>query len=429
MAATAIILIFADTVRRDQFEDLGSSLDVLTAELARSAPAPDDALYDPRYRAPAGGLYYQVESLDTNEVLRSRSMWDEQLTLPVPPPGEDLLTTAKGPDKQTLSVLVRDVQFTTGDGAPRVLRVAVAEDVALRGHSVEEFSSQIIVAMLTVAGVLFLAVILIIRLGLKPVRAIERGIEQIRAGQATRLDEAVPLEFGPLVREVNSLLEVHERGVRLTRERADDLAHGLKTPLAVMQATAERLRGAGDTSNASALELLSEEMAARIDYQLRLTHLRIRNDSHGLATSLDGALIRSVAVVRKTGRGADLFWHLSADRVSADIDSHDLMELVGALLENAAKWARSEVSVSCGPHNGLARFIVADDGPGLDDGQIEQLGERGKRLDETRSGTGFGIAIAKEIIRLNSGTVTFERSQPSGLRVVVTLPLGVQPDK
>ncbi|WP_439602746.1 sensor histidine kinase [Devosia sp.] len=426
-AASAVItLIFGETVRRDQLEDLGASLDVLTAELARTMPNPDDALYDPRYRTPAGGLYYQVDVPGTEESLRSRSLWDTRLTLPAPPRGEDLLTTAAGPESQSLALLVRDVELAGQGVAPRRLRIAVGEDLTVRGHSVMEFGSSIAIAMAIVAALLFVAVLLIVQFGLRPVRAIERGIEQIRAGRVERLDERVPAEFGTLVREVNSLLDVHERGVQLSRERADDLAHGLKTPLAVMRATAERLRQAGDDSNSSALELLSEEMAARIDYQLRLTHLRIRSDNLGFGTPVDQALLRSVAVIRKTGRGADLFWHLSADKVSANIDAHDLMELVGVLLENAAKWARSEVVVSCGPHDGMARFMVTDDGPGLLEGQIEQLGIRGKRLDEHRSGNGFGIAIAKEVVRLNSGTVAFDKAAAGGLSVVVLLPLASQ---
>jgi len=423
-AGAAIILIFGETVRRDQLEDLGASLDVLTAELARAAPNPDGALYDPRYRTPAGGLYYQVDVPGSAESLRSRSLWDTRLSLPAPMPGEDLLATTPGPESQALALLVRDVELAGDGSAPRRLRIAVGEDLNLRGHSMMEFGSSIATAMAIVAALLFVAVLLIVQLGLRPVRAIERGIEQIRAGQAERLDERVPAEFGSLVREVNSLLDVHERGVQLSRERADDLAHGLKTPLAVMRATAERLRRTGDDSNSSALELLSEEMAARIDYQLRLTHLRIRSDNLGFGTAVDQALLRSVAVIRKTGRGSDLFWHLSADKVSANIDAHDLMELVGVLLENAAKWAKSEVVVSCGPHDGMARFMVTDDGPGLLEGQIEQLGTRGKRLDENRSGNGFGIAIAKEVVRLNSGTVSFEKAPAGGLCVVVLLPLG-----
>lgn len=421
-AGAAITFIFSITVQRDQMEDLGAALDRLTTELLQDQPVIERALNDPRYEVPGGGLYYQVQEVESSEVLRSRSLWDSELDLPVPPAGGEALVERTGPEGQVLTTLVRDVEIVPNSGERRMVRIAVAENVDLRGGSIRSFAAQIGVALLIVAVGLSIAGWFLVHLGLRPVDKLRRGLEQITSGNRSRLDETVPVEFVPLVHEVNSLLDVQERTIKLSRERADDLAHGLKTPLAVMRATAERLKAAGDEFNASGLELLSAEMAERIDYQLRLTQLRIRSESQGLSSSVDQALIRSVAVIRKTGRGADLFWNMSADRVSADIDSHDLMELVGVLLENACKWARSEVVVSCALAEGQAQFAVADDGPGLGEDEIAQLGVRGHRLDETRSGTGFGIAIAKEIVRLNRGSIMLDRAPAGGLRVKVELP-------
>jgi signal transduction histidine kinase len=320
-------------------------------------------------------------------------------------------------------VLVRDLDITNDAGDRRQLRVAVAENDALRGLSIQVFALQISLALGVVVVMLSVAGWLMVYLGLRPLEALRTSIEQVSQGKVERLKENVPVEFVPIVREVNGLLEVQERTIRLARERADDLAHGLKTPLSVMRATAERLRAAGDAANASGLDLLSYEMANRIDYQLRLTQLRIRAQNRGLSSSVDQALIRSVAVIRKTGRGAELHWHLSAAKVSADIDAHDLMELVGVLLENAAKWARADVQVSCSEANGRATFAVLDDGPGLSEELIRQLGVRGRRLDETKSGTGIGLAVASEIVRLNNGTVELSRGPTGGLNVAVSLPL------
>ena len=221
---------------------------------------------------------------------------------------------------------------------------------------------------------------------------------------------------------MNSLLARNDRAIQFARARADDLAHGLKTPLAVLTATAGRLRAQGDASNAGVLELLSEEMAERVDYQLRLAQLRMRSAEHVLNASLDQALLRSVAVIRKAGRGPEIFWRLDADKANVDMDPHDLMELVGVLLENAAKWANTQVEVICRPNGEMAEFIVGDDGPGLSDEDIAKLGKRGGRLDEERSGTGFGIAIAREILELNGGTLTLARSEAGGLQTTVRIP-------
>lgn len=421
-AGAAITFIFSITVQRDQMEDLGAALDRLTTELLQEEPVIARALSDPRYEVPGGGLYYQVQELESGELLRSRSLWDSELDLPMPPAGGQALVERAGPERQVLTTLVRDVEIVPASGQRRMVRMAVAENVDLRGGSIRTFATQIGIALLIVAIGLSIAGWFLVHLGLRPLDKLRRGLEQITSGKRSRLDETVPVEFVPLVHEVNSLLDVQERTIKLSRERADDLAHGLKTPLAVMRATAERLKAAGDVSNAAGLELLSAEMAERIDYQLRLTQLRIRSESQGLSSSVDQALLRSVAVIRKTGRGADLFWNMSADRVNADIDSHDLMELVGVLLENAAKWARSEVVVGCTLAGATAQFMVADDGPGLGENEIALLGVRGRRLDETRSGSGFGIAIAKEIVRLNRGTILLDRAPAGGLRVTVDLP-------
>lgn len=418
LAGVVVVLIFTGTVQRDQVEDLGASLDQLTVAFSKESPAADTTLTDPRYQEPGGGLYYQVEDLVTGQTVRSRSMWDTELEIPSPD-GKDLLASATGPAGQNLSMLIRDISVLS---PPRNLRLAVAEDVELRGHSISTFGMQIAAALLCVAAAVVVAAAIMLRLSLAPVAALRRGIATIHRGAGTKLEGEFPLEFDPLVKEVNALLDLNETTLKLARERADDLAHGLKTPLAVMQATAERLRLGGDAANASALDLLSGEMADRIDYQARLSHLRVRSKTRNFATSIDQALIRSVAVMRMTGRGADLYWHLSADRVDADIDPHDLMELVGVVLENAGKWARSEVTVRSRREGDRAEFIVCDDGPGLAPEEMARLGERGRRLDETRSGSGFGLAIAREICRLNNGTVEFRRAPTEGLEVAVSLP-------
>lgn len=419
LAGVGIVLVFSATVQRDQLEDLGASLDQLTLAVASSPQLADPALPDPRYQKPAGDLYYQIVDLDSGQVLRSRSLWDTELRLPDPRAGDAVLTTLPGPAGQTLSLLVRDI--TTGT-PPHRLRIAVAENVELRGHSIGTFASQIAMALLAVAAALLLAAWLVLRLSLSPLDQLRRHVASIASGGASKLEGRYPTEFAPLVDEVNELLEVNERTLRLSRERADDLAHGLKTPLAVIRATAARLRERGDGENASALDLLSTEMADRIDYQMRLSHLRIRSKTVGFVTSVDQMLIRSVAVMRKTGRGAELYWHLEGDRVDADIDPHDLMELVGVILENAGRWAKSEVRVTSSRIEDQARFVVCDDGPGLTEEQIALLGQRGRRLDETRSGSGFGLAIAREITRLNGGTITWRRGAGAGLEVEVRLP-------
>ncbi len=429
LAGVAIVAIFAANVERDKREDLMGSLDQVLTSIDATIPLADlrPRLNDPRYNAPAGGLYWQVVDMDTGELGQSRSLWDTQLSPPTPQePGQLVWADTSGPQGQALAVLTQDVQLDS-DAGQRRLRVSVAEDMDLRSRDLRRFSLDIAVALLAVGAALVLAAWLQVYLGLRPLRTLQGAVENVVNGRASRLDGPYPSEVAPVVREVNALLASHERAMEFARARADDLAHGLKTPLAVLTATAGRLRDQGDTANAGVLELLSEEMAERIDYQLRLAQLRMRSAEHVLNASLDQALLRSVAVIRKAGRGPDIFWKLDTDKVDVDMDRHDLMELVGVLLENAAKWARTQVEIICKPSGDMVEFIIKDDGPGLSDDDIAKLGKRGGRLDEERSGTGFGIAIAREILELNGGSLRIARSETGGLQTTVRIPSAPAP--
>jgi signal transduction histidine kinase len=424
LAGAAIVFIFSASVERGRYEDLLASLDRVLTSVSGDGLLSEiqPGLSDPRYDAAAGGLYWQVIDLDTGQTIRSRSLWDTGLPVPAPPSqSEPEDGMVPGPAGQTVDTLTQDVAVTRGFGT-RQLRVTVGEDSAIRGGAIYRFALDIAGALLALGVALVLAGWLTVHLGLSPLNAVRGELEAITGGRAIKLGGRYPQEVLPLVDEVNALLAGHERSITFARARADDLAHGLKTPLAVLSATAARLRAQGDTANADVLDMLGEEMVQRVDYQLRLAQLRVRSGEHTLSASLDQALLRSVSVLRKTGRGEELFWKLDIDKVTVDMDPHDLMELIGVLLENATKWALSEVRVVCRADSGTAEFEVIDDGPGMTDEQIASLGQRGRRLDEARSGTGFGIAIAKEILNLNGGTLDLGRAATGGLRIAVRIP-------
>ena len=425
LAGAAIVFIFSASVERDRYESLLANLDRVLTAVSEDAPLPDirPGLSDPRYEVAAGGLYWQVIDVADGQTVRSRSLWDTGLPVDAPPsqtePEDGMVA---GPAGQTVDTLTQDVAVTRSDGV-RQLRVTVGEDSAIRDSAISRFAFDIAGALVALGVALVLAGWLTVHLGLKPLAAVKGELAAITGGQVAKLEGGkFPQEVQPLIDEVNALLAGHERSITFARARADDLAHALKTPLAVLSATAARLRAQGDVANADVLVMLGEEMVQRVDYQLRLAQLRVRSGEHTLSASLDQALLRSVSVLRKTGRGEELFWKLDIDKVTVDMDPHDLMELIGVLLENATKWANSEVRVACRAEAGMAAFEVSDDGPGMTDAQIASLGQRGKRLDEARSGTGFGIAIAREILNLNAGTLVLGRAETGGLRVEVRIP-------
>jgi signal transduction histidine kinase len=164
-------------------------------------------------------------------------------------------------------------------------------------------------------------------------------------------------------------------------------------------------------------------MSERIDYQLRLAGLRLRSRAHQLSATVRDIALRNIAVLRHSERGETITWEVElADNLAVDMDPRDLAELLGVLLENAAKWAKSKVRVDAGSDGSVVDIAIADDGPGLSGEEIGRLGKRGQRLDESSPGSGLGLAIAAEIVSLNGGTMQFGRSSAGGLEVRLRLP-------
>lgn len=425
IAGVLIVQSFATTLAIDRRQDLEANLSRLVASLDPDATISlsRSTLSDPRYDRPLSGFYWQIHDLSTGETVRSRSLWDFEFPEPAAGNGEPRLNEIEGPDGQVVIVLARTVEVASASGTKRYA-VATGEERRSRDEHLQRFGMDLGIALALVAAAIIGAAVLQIHLGLSPLRQLREEINSIRSGRSTRLVGSHPLEVMPLVDAVNDLLAGHDQTVDYTRARAADLAHGLKTPLAVLSATAESLRAAGDRVNADTVGMLTEELNARVDYQLRAARLKLRTRTQGAAADLDKAVLRSVSVLRRTPGGGQLNWQVDLEQnLQVDLDEHDLIEMAGALLENAAKWAATRVDVRSQKSGALAILDIEDDGKGVSDDQIALLGTRGRRLDESRAGTGLGLAIVFDIIKLNRGKIELLRSRLGGLHVHLELPL------
>ncbi len=429
VAGLAIGWTFRANLERGVQQGLVASLNRLVARIDPFAevPVPADALPDPRYATPFSGIYWQVEDQASGTAWRSRSLWDKVLaTGPAPGGGEERFVTLPGPDTQALSALQREVRFATGEGENevRTFRVTLAENRALLDDMIARFGADLAIALAVLAVALIAAAGLQVHLGLLPLQSVRAGIGAVRRGEAQSLPPDFPAEVLPLVGEVNELLAQQQKSIDFARARASDLAHGLRTPLSVLQGLSSKLAQGGDAESARVLDDIASEMDDRVDYQLRLSRLRVRTRSHQLSASLNEAVDRTIAVLARTRDGERLAFEVEmAPGLVVDIDRHDLTELVGVMLENAAKWGRATVTVTARAEGGMAELSIADDGPGLSEADIARLGVRGQRLDESRRGSGLGIAIALEIAAINSGQVSFGRAPAGGLLVRIALPL------
>ena len=421
-AGLALQYLFSINIERSTREDMDATLKRLAAVIVPTTDVPSlsSPLPDPRYSTPFGGRYWQIEALDTGQIARSRSLWDFVLDVPA---ANDTVYHQPGPDGRQLILLSRQLEIATNVG-PRAYRVTVGEDHGPIQEATQRFARDVTQVLIVLGFLIVLAAWLQIRLGLSPIEAVKVAIEGVRRGDLARLEGRFPTELQPLVQEVNGMLDSRETMMERSRARAADLAHGLKTPLAAVHGIAERLRDKGNDAEADLLQDLSFEMSERIDYQLRLAALRVRTSAHSMRSSLNTAVLRTLTVLKKTGRGESLHWvaELAAD-CWVDVHRQDLMELVGITLENAAKWASARVVVRSKSHGDHAILEICDDGPGIPAEELQSLGKRGFRLDETLPGYGLGLAIAAEILEINRGSMVFTEAPGGGLVVTLTLPL------
>lgn len=424
LVAAALVLqyLFTINVERSAREEMTATIARLAALIVPEAnpPAIRSPLADPRYDTPFGGRYWQIEAIDTQTVTRSRSMWDEGIDVPDNYEG---VFHHSMPNDRHLILLTRRLRVD-GPAGPRTYLVTVGQDHDPIYRATQAFARDTTRLLILLGGAILAAAYLLLLLGLGPISRMRQSIEAVHRGDAPRLEGRFPSEIEPLVDELNRLLAVRAVMTDRARARAADLAHGLKTPLAALHGIADRLRESGNTHEADLLQDLSYEMSERVDYQLKLSVLRPRTGTDNASSSLNTAVLRTLAVLKKTGRGETLHWiaELGTDYL-VDIHRQDLMELAGVLMENAAKWASSRVVVQSRLADNRAILNISDDGPGIADHHSARLGERGHRLDESLPGTGLGLAIAREILALNNGEISFTRADTGGLSVSVSLPL------
>lgn len=414
-----MVQLFRTHIEASAQFNLNAALNRLVAQLSPDdIEPPAQPLADPRYELPYGGLYWQIEASDPQSLIRSPSLFDTTLS-PAVPTGDATLQTLPGPAGTTILAVSREVSFDTG----QTVRVTVAEDADQIEQAVERFTLQIGFALLVGWLALLLAALLQVQLGLSPLSRIRQGLETIRAGRAKRLQGNFPREVAPLVDQVNLLLTEQEASLDFARSRASDLAHGLRTPLAALQATANRLRKLGDASEAQAVEELSAVMTEHVEYQLRLTQLRLRSGGGASSAPLVKTIEQVVSVLKRTSKGEAIDWTISGPPdLAVRLDRQDLIELVGVLLENAARHANSRIEITAGRSGEMAVLTVTDDGPGMSREQMESATRRGIRHDQTSPGAGLGFAIAADIATINGGRIDFSDGHAQGLVVRVELP-------
>jgi signal transduction histidine kinase len=329
--------------------------------------------------------------------------------------------TAPGLNEETLQVVENKARYNRSGDA---LLYRVMGNRSEFEAGISDFARRLYLA-LGLFGLGSIAVnALAILLGLNPLRKAQDSLRLIREGKAQRLDGEFPTEIAPLASEMNALIDNNRRIMERARTQVGNLAHSLKTPLAVIMNEGNAIGGAkGKTVSEQA-----GAMQGQIQHYLQRARIAAQRDSVVFRAPVTPILERLVRVMQKLNPEKSFEFVTPAHEIVFAGEGTDLEEIVGNLLENAAKWGRKRVSITLDRaqrSGNLAMFSIeiGDDGPGLTQEQIMDGIKRGKRLDETKPGTGLGLSIVQDTVKEYGGALVLGKSPLGGLSAKLTLPM------
>ncbi|HEY8065907.1 MAG TPA: ATP-binding protein [Methylosinus sp.] len=417
LAGFVLVLLFEHHVERTMDDDIETYVRQLVSDLAVDAEGRlriITATPDPRFARFRSGFYWQAASDDSRDVERSASLGEEALDFPAGCKSGDRIFyhRLRGPWDNALLGGQRCVAL--GGAAPLRVRVLVALDLAGVARARDAFAAELVAALFLIAVGLTFATWIQVGLGLAPLAGLGVAVGEIAKGRRRRLDSPALPEVQPLIDEVNGLLDERDKEIARARNRAADLAHGLKTPLTALAADARLLREKGETEIARSLDRIGDAMHRHVARELARARSRglARGGEQTPVAEVVDALARTLA---SAGTTATFEMRIARDARVA-VDRVDLMEILGNLMENASRHARSRIRVSAV----AGCFVVEDDGPGLPEGSEALIRRRGGRLDET-GGAGLGLAIVQDVLDAYGADMRFSRSDLGGLRVEVDL--------
>jgi signal transduction histidine kinase len=430
----ALSSLYRQAVERAFDRRLGVYLKTLVADVASPDESGDhfpQSLSEPLFELPLSGWYWQVSRVDLPkpEVRSSRSLWDGSLPqLPQTSGGKDIGGShqgyVKGPEDQSLRLLERTIDL----GEDGRFLIAVAGDASEIDEELRSFDHALLGTFAVLAVVLLLITMFQVRFGLAPLKRISESLAAIRSGKAERLEGNFPEEIAPLARETNALIDANREIVQRARTHVGNLAHALKTPLSVMMNEAA---AHGDNPFAAKIREQTNIMRDQVTRHLERARLAARHKVVGTVTDVGPVLAGLARTMEKIYHDRGIVIDVDApENARFRGERQDLEEMVGNLVDNACKWAHARVSIEVvqSPATGAGQetihLMIDDDGPGLSEREREevQAAHRGRRLDETKPGSGLGLSIVVELASLYGGGLSLDTAPIGGLRAELVLP-------
>ena len=437
LAGFALGGLFKEHVQTQFQSGLAQQLDQLTAKLefdATGRPVIDpQSLSDPRWQRAFSGLYWQIDEialdgLSRTGVLRSRSLWDNNLQLHADSLADGALHVheIQGPQDSELLLLERTVR--AAEQTTTSWRLIVAGDLKDTREAVTRFTYVLMVSLVVLFILLSLAAWTQVAVGLKPLRQLQHSLKQVQQAKSTRLLGAFPTEVQPLVDDFNRVLEQNHQVLERARTQAGNLAHALKTPLSVLDqaASLELKKNTSELARQVQEQVISAHR--HIDWHLARARVSATQRLPGQRTDVAIVLAGLVRVMERVHATREI----SIETKIPDLplyfagEEMDLQEMLGNLLDNACKWAQSSIKVTVDllPNIQPPELLVTimDDGLGIDDKQVSAVMRRGVRLDESVPGTGLGLAITQELASLYGGQLILKRLDTGGVSATLQLP-------
>lgn len=377
-------------------------------------------LGDPRYALFDSGWYWSVEKIgDAQNRVVSQSLANRSITVPA---GIEFDQTFQRQfevvDDSGKSLFGLEAQVFLGEGDD-LYSFLITANKGVMDDEIRQFVNRLGFILSVFALSIILATYLAVRFGLRPLSRATEILGVIRRGDATRIDGEFPNEIKPLIDETNALIDSNITIVERAKTQVGNLAHSLKTPLAVMQNEAPKLDG----ELRGLFEEQIQTMRKQVQVYLDRARISARTSTAISSTELVPTIERLVDVIAKLNPKVDFGFDYDDDQeIIFEGEEHDLQEIFGNLIENAAKYANYMVEVTAGFSSGSVVITVSDDGPGMTEEEIEKARRRGGRADEGKTGWGLGMSIVRDIVDEYEGAFDLGKSDLGGLEARITLP-------
>lgn len=435
---------FRNTIEDNFDERLKANLSLLIESSLRESvetPKEPDQFGGFAFTLPNSGWYWQIEPIDNDQlpIFTSSSLGSERLNLIT---REHVTEEQDGTIKyyieqssgQRLRVIERLISLGTND-KPQTYAYIVSGDSSEIDDDVVDFAYMLTLSFFILGLGLILATFIQVKIGLQPLRIVESGLTDVRAGKTDKLEGDFPAEIEPLQFEINNLIKSNMNIIERARTHVGNLAHALKTPLSVINNEVNAKPGPFADKIAGQVEI----MQTQISHHLDRARMAARVGIVGNITEVEPALSRLSRAIKRIYEEKSIRYAMDCPAEAKFAgEQQDFEEIIGNLLDNAFKWAKSrvtcQVSIEKPPktakpggiegNNSLIMILIEDDGPGLSEAEQSQVRKRGKRLDETVPGSGLGLSIVNDLVDLYGGQFDLGTSAMGGLSVKIQLPGG-----